>query len=27
MQSEHIHEISGYLTTATFAASMIVVTF
>ena len=27
MQSEHIHQISGYLTTATFAASMIVVTF
>ena len=27
MESEHIHQISGYLTTATFAASMIVVTF
>ncbi len=27
MQSERIHQISGYLTTATFAASMIVVTF
>jgi hypothetical protein len=26
-QSEHIHQISGYLTTAVFAASMIVVTF
>jgi len=27
MQSERIHQISGYLTTAIFAASMIVVTF
>ena len=27
MESERIHQISGYLTTATFAASMIVVTF
>ncbi len=26
-ESEHIHQISGYLTTATFAASMVVVTF
>jgi len=27
MQSERIHQVSAYLTTATFAASMIVVTF
>ncbi len=27
MESEHIHEISGYLTTAIIASSMIVVTF